>query len=211
MVEALIFDLGGVFLHLKAEQALQQFAEGLPHLDMGTINEMMNAMRPLQIRYERGEIGTHAFFQSVQSHFKTQFDLVWFLSCWQEMFSLNQEMVDLLGQVADLYPCHLLSNTNALHMTYIYQHYTFFHYFQTQILSYEVGLLKPDIEIYQLAAKTANVDPCRCLFIDDKEENVQGARAVGMQAIWHRDVESTRAEFIERRLIQERAYARTDF
>ena len=43
--------------------------------------------------------------------------------------------------------------------------------------------MKPQAGIYLAAAKNVNAPPERCLFIDDLEVNVEGARAVGMQGI----------------------------
>jgi putative hydrolase of the HAD superfamily len=45
-------------------------------------------------------------------------------------------------------------------------------------------VLKPDPRIYRLAAERLGVDAEDCLFVDDQPGNVEGARAVGMQALW---------------------------
>ncbi len=51
------------------------------------------------------------------------------------------------------------------------------------IISAEVGVMKPDPRIFQIAAKRLHVQPSECIFVDDKEHNLQGARAVGMTTI----------------------------
>ena len=53
--------------------------------------------------------------------------------------------------------------------------------------SARVGLAKPDPRIYRLAADLAGVRPERCLFVDDSEENVGAAAALGMNAVHYRD------------------------
>lgn len=55
--------------------------------------------------------------------------------------------------------------------------------FDDIVISAEVGMVKPDPRIYRLSLKNLGVDPSASVFIDDSEENVTGARAVGMQAI----------------------------
>lgn len=50
-------------------------------------------------------------------------------------------------------------------------------------MSYEIHCMKPDQEIYQKLLNDFDLDPARCVFIDDRLENVVGARAIGMQAI----------------------------
>ncbi len=66
--------------------------------------------------------------------------------------------------------------------------------FDTAVISADVGLHKPQPEIYRLAAERVGVAPEACLFVDDLRENCAGAEAVGMTAILHRDP----AETIER-------------
>jgi putative hydrolase of the HAD superfamily len=63
--------------------------------------------------------------------------------------------------------------------------------FDATVISGDVGLHKPQREIYELGAERIGVDPAACLFVDDLRENVAGAEAVGMTAILHRDPEST--------------------
>jgi epoxide hydrolase-like predicted phosphatase len=63
--------------------------------------------------------------------------------------------------------------------------------FDDVVISAEVGLHKPQPEIYLLAAKRIGEEPRRCVFVDDLRENCTGAEAVGMTAILHRDVSET--------------------
>jgi epoxide hydrolase-like predicted phosphatase len=69
--------------------------------------------------------------------------------------------------------------------------------FDTVVISAEVGLHKPQPEIYRLAAERLGVDPEQCLFVDDLRENCEGAEAVGMTAIRHRDAPETIAKLRE--------------
>jgi len=55
--------------------------------------------------------------------------------------------------------------------------------FDDIVLSYRVGLIKPNPDVYRLAAKNLNVDPSETVFVDDRSSYCQAARAVGMQAI----------------------------
>ncbi|HSJ17029.1 MAG TPA: HAD family phosphatase [Solirubrobacterales bacterium] len=69
--------------------------------------------------------------------------------------------------------------------------------FDVTIISGEVGLHKPQPEIYLLAAERLDVPPHRCVFVDDLRENVHGADQVGMTAILHRDPAATVARLEE--------------
>ena len=63
--------------------------------------------------------------------------------------------------------------------------------FDTTVISAEVHMHKPEPEIYGLAAERLNVSPEECIFVDDLRENCEGAEAVGMTAILHRDPQAT--------------------
>jgi epoxide hydrolase-like predicted phosphatase len=69
--------------------------------------------------------------------------------------------------------------------------------FDAVLISGELGMHKPQPEIYELAAERVGADPGACLFVDDLRENCEGAEAVGMRAIRHRDPAATIAELRE--------------
>jgi epoxide hydrolase-like predicted phosphatase len=59
--------------------------------------------------------------------------------------------------------------------------------FDAVVISAEVGMHKPQREIYLLASERLGVPPSGCVFVDDLRENCAGAEAVGMTAILHRE------------------------
>jgi putative hydrolase of the HAD superfamily len=69
--------------------------------------------------------------------------------------------------------------------------------FDESVISGEVGLHKPQPEIYLLAAERLGVAPQTSVFVDDLRENCAGAEAVGMTAVLHRDSEATIARLNE--------------
>ena len=69
--------------------------------------------------------------------------------------------------------------------------------FDETVISGDVGLHKPQPEIYELACERLGVEPADCVFVDDLRENVAGAEAVGMDAILHRDSAETVAQLEE--------------
>jgi putative hydrolase of the HAD superfamily len=66
--------------------------------------------------------------------------------------------------------------------------------FDDIVISGEVGLRKPEPEIFRLAADRLNLRPAECVFVDDLEVNVDGARALGMTGILHTSYDETRRE-----------------
>lgn len=63
--------------------------------------------------------------------------------------------------------------------------------FDAVVISGEVGLHKPEPEIFRLAAERVDAAPESCVFVDDLKENCAGAEAVGMTAVLHRGAETT--------------------
>ena len=63
--------------------------------------------------------------------------------------------------------------------------------FDATVISGDVGLHKPEPEIYRLGAERIGVPAEACVFVDDLRENVAGAEAVGMTAVLHRGADST--------------------
>jgi FMN phosphatase YigB (HAD superfamily) len=59
------------------------------------------------------------------------------------------------------------------------------------VISGEVGLHKPQPEIFALAAERVGVEPRDCVFVDDLRENCAGAEEVGMTSILHRETAET--------------------
>jgi epoxide hydrolase-like predicted phosphatase len=69
--------------------------------------------------------------------------------------------------------------------------------FDATVISGEVGLHKPQPEIYRLACERLRVEPEAAVFVDDLRENCAGAEAVGMTAVLHRDSAQTIARLEE--------------
>ncbi len=60
--------------------------------------------------------------------------------------------------------------------------FSFLAHFRDVVVSGDEGLVKPDPAIYRLLMERNSLAASQCLFIDDSEANVRGARAIGMQA-----------------------------
>jgi len=104
---------------------------------------------------------------------------------------LNKPLINLLSRLQINYQTAILSNAgdesrrlmeNSLHLD---------QYVEEIIISAEVGMIKPDPKIYQLAVDRLETSPETTLFIDDQKENVIAARNFGMQAVQHTSNDKT--------------------
>ena len=63
--------------------------------------------------------------------------------------------------------------------------------FDGVVISGDVGLHKPQPEIFRLGCERVGLEPKACVFVDDLRENCEGAEAVGMTAVLHRGADTT--------------------
>ena len=112
-----------------------------------------------------------------------------FLHAAGAIFSLRADMMPVVTQlVAAKQPIGILSNTCQPHWDYVCSQYVLFpDLFDVIVLSYEVRAAKPSRVIYETAAEMAGFAPEDIFFVDDRIENVEGARAVGFEAVQFRD------------------------
>ncbi len=89
---------------------------------------------------------------------------------------------DLVAAVSPSVTTGLLSNTNRLHWEGQKDNEIIRQLFEHQYVSYQLGVLKPDRDIFDHVAGDLGLDPARVLFIDDNQINVDGAVAAGWQA-----------------------------
>ena len=121
-----------------------------------------------------------------------------FESLWCDVLRSLPHGEPLLRAVAETCRVGLLSNTNALHWRHMRVRFPWLRAVRCPTLSFEVGRLKPDPEIYRIAARDVEAPPERCLFVDDLAANVEGARTVGMQALQFTGVDAITAALRER-------------
>jgi putative hydrolase of the HAD superfamily len=180
-IEALLFDLGRVLIDLDFEPAMAQLAarSAIPRAQFEQVLLDNGWIR----RYERGEISTAEYHGYLCRSGALQMDLDEFQQSWSAIF-LPQPIVpeSLLAHLKRRYPLILVSNTNECHVEYIARNYRVLNYFDFKIFSHEVGALKPDREIYEAAIAAAGTPAQALFFTDDREENVEGARLMGIQA-----------------------------
>jgi len=91
------------------------------------------------------------------------------------------ELFDLLRELRKTFKTALISNAwTGLRRVLVEQHVE--DAFDTLVISAEVKLAKPDARIYRLALERLGVAPAEGVFIDDMNDNVEAARALGMHA-----------------------------
>lgn len=97
--------------------------------------------------------------------------------------SRDETMVALVRSLRPRYKIGLLSNIDGDTIYRLFSDQERAELFDALTLSAEVGLTKPTVEIFEIAAQRLGVAPEECVMIDDLEKNVTGAELAGMKAI----------------------------
>lgn len=188
-VAACLFDFGGV-LTSPVWDTFSSFcrAEGL---DPDSIKQLFRkdpgALEDLR-KLEAGQIEPEAFEKSFGDRLGVA-DARGLIDRLFENMNPEEEMLSAVGAIkAAGIKTGLVSNSWR---TDQYDRAMLDGMFDDVVISGEVGMHKPNPDIYLLAAERLEVDPASCVFIDDLRENCHGAEAVGMQAVRHRETEGT--------------------
>ena len=177
----IFFDLGNVLVHVDKQLAIRKLSE-LTGRNMVEITELISLEK--EEAFERGEMTSLEYL----AYFREKFRLPESLTLeeltrwWIVPFTPNEPVLAILPKLRRQTKIFLLSNTNAIHIEALESAYRILPRLDGAILSYEVGFMKPDREIYEIALERAGASPENSIFIDDLEENVEGAKRVGMCA-----------------------------
>jgi glucose-1-phosphatase len=190
MLDTIIFDLGGVLYDIDPQ--LSHVALAGYGLDFSTEQLLgANVDSPVD-QFERGQLNIEQFTALLQQHANDGVSAAQLqvASC-ALLLGFTQARIDYLQRLASHYRLFLLSNTNPLHIQQVNcelaEKYAvesgLDQLFIKPYFSYEMGMRKPDEEIYQTVIAEQQLDPGRTLFIDDSKKNTAAAARCGLQVL----------------------------
>jgi FMN phosphatase YigB (HAD superfamily) len=186
MINTIIFDFGDVFINLEKEASIEEFKKlGIP-----APNEYLIAQNDL---FEKGLISELQFIESFQKYIPNA-SLEEIRKAWNLLigeFPLYR--LEFLQMLSSKYRLFLLTNTDSTHISH-FEHKTgmsfytdFYHCFEKVYYSYEMGMRKPQPEIFTAILKKHDLSPKRTLFVDDKKDNTDVAESLGLH-VWNLQV-----------------------
>lgn len=114
---------------------------------------------------------------------------------WMEMMTPYEDTISYMKELkACGYPVYLLSNIGEESHQYLCKTYDFFDIADGMMLSYKIRCNKPNHKIYKALLDTYQLDAKECIFFDDRIQNIESARALGMQGIHFENMEQARNE-----------------
>ncbi|MEX0761481.1 MAG: HAD-IA family hydrolase [Dehalococcoidia bacterium] len=179
--DLIALDLGNVLSMVDEQPATLQLAEMCGRAEAEVFEAVFSPERKAVFEAGAESWEDHAL-RAIDS-LKLQMTLEQFRSVYESVLTPNQAIFPLIDRLAASYRLALCSNTAAPHWNLERGRLPFGNRFDPAIVSYLVGAMKPDRRIYETLAREACVAPGRILFIDDRQDNVDGARLAGITAV----------------------------
>jgi putative hydrolase of the HAD superfamily len=191
MIQAVIFDWGGVLIENPAEGLTAYCADalGVSRTDITT------AFQNYQSDFQKGLIAEPDLWKNLCR------DLNVPVPAWPSLYRKAVEHVfiarpEVFGLAKTLrekgYQVGFLSNTEIPAMEYFLDQGHGF--FDATIFSCEEHVAKPEAKIYEIACQRLGVEPSEAVFIDDRPDYIQGAQAVGLHTIQYESFEQVTQE-----------------
>lgn len=181
-IRAIIWDLGGVLLRTIDYSSRDALADrmGLKRRDL----EQIVFSTDSGMKAQRGEITSEQHWENLRGELGLSSEEM--KSFLDEFFAgdqIDDQLVEYIRGLRPRFRTGLLSNAFSNLREWLTKDMQIDDAFDEIIISSEVGIAKPDAPIYKLALDRLEVSPHEAVFVDDFLRNVEGARAVGMNAI----------------------------
>lgn len=187
--KAVIFDFGNVIINIEFQRIYQSFAK-FTSKPVAYIEKRITEDQIFR-RYESGQFTDEEFREVIRQTLGFPLSDHEVDTAWNAvLLDIPTDRIDLIHNIRQKYPVYLLSNTNNIHITASNNYLKKTHgirglenLFDKLYLSYEMGMWKPDAEIYHEVLRSSKLQPNEVIFFDDNLHNIESAKAIGMQTI----------------------------
>jgi len=187
----LVFDFGNVIIDIDYKRSFDNLCA---LLEVDWEKRLPEEVVEWIILFESGKITEETFLWKFQSTFNAQLNPRQIIDVWNSMLTgIPEGRLDLLGKIASEYDTYLLSNTNSIHLQWVRNHIVRDHgctdfdtrYFKKTFYSHEVGMVKPNEEIYAYVTKEIGCAAEDIIFFDDLKANIAAANVFGWNGVLH--------------------------
>ncbi len=192
-MKSVIFDLGGVLIEWNPDRILEGY-----YTDAGLRAKLKSALfqHPDWLHFDRGTLQeTELVARAAHRTGRPRTELEGLLGAVRESLDAKAGTVELLRRLAGRgVPLYCLSNVSPDMYSYLQQRHSFWGAFRGIVTSGETRLMKPEREIFELLLQRYRLHARDSVFVDDNMPNIEGARAMGINAVWFKDVEQCERE-----------------
>jgi putative hydrolase of the HAD superfamily len=186
MIDTIIFDFGDIFINLDKQATI----DGLEKLGLSSWTEDLNQ---LNMAFEKGQVTREDFLLGFQKYIPNA-SLDEIETAWNAiLLDFPLKRLEFLQKLSSKYRLFLLSNTDAIHIDTFERengasfYSDFYQCFEKVYFSFEMGMRKPDAEIFNYVLAQHGLVAKHTLFVDDKKENTDAAHALGIH-VWNLQV-----------------------
>lgn len=180
MIKLFLFDLGKVLIDFDFKIAIRRLKDFCP-VDEEKIHSLFRDSS-LAENWDKGDISSEEFFETVQKELNLPMDLNRFKEIWNDIFSEKREVIALAQALKLNYRVAVVSNTNPWHASHVREKFVWMKHWDAFIASCDVHLLKPNPKIFEMAIGRLGVRASETIYVDDIFENVAAAKKLGMEA-----------------------------
>jgi len=191
-IKATIWDFGRVLLVPKDIDPYEIIANelGVPLEKIGPL-----FTGEFNQRVDLGKISIEEYYQAILDSLGLPHENVTlFESIFSDALEINEQLITYIWELKKEYRTALLSNYHGSLRTNLQTLWNIEAAFDEIIISAEVGLLKPDPAIYRLVLSRLGLKPQETIFIDDREEFLNGAAQLGIHTVQFKDTQQTIGE-----------------
>jgi epoxide hydrolase-like predicted phosphatase len=191
MIKAIIFDLGGV-LFTNGTKKFIDFIANKYSLDKEMIKEVMDG--EIGTLYRESKISRDEFWNRCLQELHITADRDELEEKWIDGYELIEGTRDVIQELSKKYKIYFLSDNVKERVEKINARYNFIDWFEDGVFSHEVGVRKPNPQIYKIALKKADVTPQEAVFIDDKPHFLPPAKEMGIRTFLFESPEKLRED-----------------
>lgn len=181
----ILFDLGGVLFNIDLPRAYKSFLE-LPRSSKASIPLMSDFFaEKIFWELETGRITENEFVKAAIEQFELQAEPNQVISAWNQVLDgVVKEGELAIEGLKRKFQLFLLSNSNRIHYRALENECkNVFSHFEHCFFSFDLGLHKPELDIYIKACENGGFKPQETLFIDDSRPNAEAAVELGFDAL----------------------------
>ena len=188
-IDTIIFDFGGVLINIDYHKTIDAFKE----LGIEDFEERYSQADQTSLfnDLEVGRISAQRFVNELLNLLPKGASPNHVVHAWNAMLlDVPKSGIDLLQSLKGRYRLFLLSNTNEIHIPRALMEWRktsdidFYDCFDHVYLSHEMGMRKPNEEIFERVCREQNIQPSNALFIDDSAQHIKGASNIGLNTIY---------------------------
>lgn len=179
-MKVVIFDIGNVLVDFDFQDLKSAIADASGR----SAYEPTEKDEQMYFSAETGAMSERDYIDYLNGSCGLNWKIQDMVDVWMKMFTINEAGYGLFRELIDrgVTVC-TLSNIADYHIRAIEANWPgFFKGASELFLSYRIGFRKPDEGIYRHALNNLPVQPEDCFFVDDLPENIEAARAAGIQA-----------------------------